>query len=338
MTATLLSQIRNTVVVDVDSMDPTVAERHSANGTAKFADMTSNQAITFGQVTRPERADLVKQAIEYVLSKGTTRDSPTFASDVIDVATVLLAKAVYPYLTGNVHAQTSPSTAYSTPATVAHAKKLVSLFNDVAGIPKERACIKIPVSAESAVACAELKKEGIQTLGTCLFSLDQALAAHQAGCTYVAPYFNELRVHFEPSTWREFADPATEHPMSGVILTVLDAYKKIGSKTLVIPASIVTAKEATALASLRPHHLTISGAVLDQLAALPEVSAERLAPPPTPQYSEEAFATDYLTSSGAALKAALAADAESTRKLADALKLFDDCERQTKEFILALKV
>ena len=49
-------------------------------------------------------------------------------------------------------------------------------------------------------------------------------------------------------------------------------------------------------------------------------------------------ATDYLASSGAALKAALAADAESTRKLADALKLFDDCERQTKEFILAFKV
>ena len=46
MTATLLSQIRNTVVVDVDSMDPTVAERHSANGAAKFADMTSNQVKT----------------------------------------------------------------------------------------------------------------------------------------------------------------------------------------------------------------------------------------------------------------------------------------------------
>lgn len=103
--------------------------------------------------------------------------------------------------------------------------------------------------------------------------------------------------------------------------------------------------------------------MLDQLAALPEVPADRLAPPPTPKYLEEAFseyryflltcnpldapspantlrplATDYLASSGAALKAALAADAESTRKLADALKLFDDCERQTKEFILAFKV
>ena len=47
--------------------------------------------------------------------------------------------------------------------------------------------------------------------------------------------------------------------------------------------------QATALASLHPHHLTISGAVLDQLAALPEVPADRLAPPPTPKYSEDAF-------------------------------------------------
>ena len=104
--------------------------------------------------------------------------------------TVLLAKAVYPYLTGNVHAQTSPSTAYSTPATVAHAKKLVSLFNEAAGIPKERVCIKIPSTPPAILACAELEKEGIRTLATCLFSVEQAVAASQAGCLYVAPYFN----------------------------------------------------------------------------------------------------------------------------------------------------
>ncbi|KAL1744266.1 hypothetical protein HDZ31DRAFT_39043 [Schizophyllum fasciatum] len=332
MSPTLLQQIRDVVTVDVDSMDPAVAERHSANGAVKFSDMTSNQAIVQGQVTRPERANLVKQAVEHVLSKGGSRESDSFAMDVIDVATVLLAKAVYPFLTGNVHAQTSPATAHSTAATVAHAHKLVALFAAF-GIPRERVCIKIPVTPASALACAELQAAGVQTLGTCMFSLPQALAAHQARCTYVAPYFNELRVHFEPSLWREFADPATEHPMSGVILTVLDAYKKIGSKTLVMPASIVTAKEATALASLHPHHLTISGAVLDQLAALPHAPQERLVPPPTPAYSEEGFATDYLADGAAKLQAALASDAETTRKLDDALKLFDDCERQTKEYI-----
>lgn len=47
--------------------------------------------------------------------------------------TVLLAKEVFPTLTGRVHAQTSPSTAYDTEQTVLHAKRLVSLFeaNDI---------------------------------------------------------------------------------------------------------------------------------------------------------------------------------------------------------------
>ena len=48
---------------------------------------------------------------------------------------MLLAKEVYPYLTGRVHAQTSPSAAYDTEATIQHAKKLVSLF-EANGIPK----------------------------------------------------------------------------------------------------------------------------------------------------------------------------------------------------------
>ncbi len=49
--------------------------------------------------------------------------------------TVLLAKEVYPIITGNVHVQTSPAAAYNTEETVKHAKTLVALFNDQ-GIPK----------------------------------------------------------------------------------------------------------------------------------------------------------------------------------------------------------
>lgn len=49
--------------------------------------------------------------------------------------TVLLAKEVFPYLTGRVHAQTSPRLAYDTEGTVTHAQKLVSLF-EANGIPK----------------------------------------------------------------------------------------------------------------------------------------------------------------------------------------------------------
>ena len=42
---------------------------------------------------------------------------------------------------------------------------------------------------------------------------------------------------------------------------------------------------------------------------------------------------DYLANDAAVFKEALAADAEATRKLADALKIFGEMEQRTKDLI-----
>lgn len=61
-----------------------------------------------------------------------------------------------------------------------------------------RACIKIPVTTAGVQAAAQLKKEGIMTLGTCLFSVPQAVAASQAGMVAVSMYLNgEFRIKAE---------------------------------------------------------------------------------------------------------------------------------------------
>ncbi|CDO71567.1 hypothetical protein BN946_scf184911.g37 [Trametes cinnabarina] len=278
---------------------------------------------------------------------------------------------VYPHITGRVHAQTSPSTAYSTEATIQHAKKLVALF-ETNGIPKSRVCIKIPATPESIVACNYLERLGIRTLATCLFSVPQAMAAHQAGCLYVAPYFNgsapfllpppiltppyrnlkELRVHFEPGVWKEYGDTAREHPMAPVIGAIVQLYKGIGARTLVMPASIVTAKEVLALVSLKPDHLTLSGAVLDQLATaespafldedpkphhpeLPLESDPAGTKPTEPVNEPNVTGINFLENGAAALREAFAADAETSRKMADALKIFGEMEEKTKELLRA---
>ena len=44
-------------------------------------------------------------------------------------------------------------------------------------------------------------------------------------------------------------------------------------------------------------------------------------------------AVDYLVDHAEALRKALAADSEATRKLADALKIFGEMEEKTKELI-----
>ncbi|GBE78196.1 Transaldolase [Sparassis crispa] len=342
MSPSLLSHLRGRLVVDVDSMDPAVASRHTGTD-QQFCDMTSNQAIVCSEAARRDKANILKAACDNV--RGSEATSDTQVADALDLLNILLAKEVYPYLTGRVHVQTSPSTAYDTERTVAHAKKLVALF-EANGIPSSRVCIKIPATPESIVACQYLEKIGIRTLATCLFSVHQAVAASQAGCLYVAPYFNELRVHFEPGLWKEYENTVLEHPMAPIIGAIVQTFKGIGSNTLVMPASIVTLSEAIALASLNPDHLTLSAAVLDQLAAAnspenvlgdpkshhPEV---HLATPPTSTGSSEPsiLETNFLSKGADALRQALAADAEAQRKLADALKIFDEMEQQTKTLI-----
>lgn len=83
MAKSLLQQLRSLVVVDVDSMDPDVSKRHTT-AEEQFQDMTSNQAIVLGQVIRPENAELVKEAIQYVHAKNLDQNTETFKMDVID--------------------------------------------------------------------------------------------------------------------------------------------------------------------------------------------------------------------------------------------------------------
>lgn len=109
--------------------------------------------------------------------------------------------------------------------------------------------------------------------------------------------------------------------------------------------------QALALASLHPDHLTLSGTVLDQLAAAQSSADAAGAPNGTSENGKYPTVTpfrtshsalytgitvekiDFLADGGDALKKALAADAEATRKLADSLKIFSDMELKTKELI-----
>lgn len=84
------------------------------------------------------------------------------------------------------------STLTQLPGIVSHFKQLAPAFDT------SRVCVKIPATWEGLQACRELEKKGIATLATTVFSLEQAVLAADAGCRYVAPYVNELRVHFDP--------------------------------------------------------------------------------------------------------------------------------------------
>jgi transaldolase len=101
------------------------------------------------------------------------------------------------------------------------------------------------------VACPILLEEGIRTLGTAVFSVQQAIAASQAGCLYISPYYNgknylelshevsvlvfifgpELRAHQNRDFWPSSSDPALLHPFSSRLIQILETYKRIYRET-----------------------------------------------------------------------------------------------------------
>jgi len=336
---TLLGYIRTStsVTIDVDSNDASIAKPLAQS--KLFCDMTSNQALVYEEVVKAENSDLLQKAAGWARDNKLDVSNDADALQIIDHLTTLLGKRVYPYLTGRVHAQVSPAFADSKDKTVEHATRLVKLYGEGDNaIPKDRICIKIPANQASIEACKELEEKGIRTLATTLFSVPQAVAAHQANCLYVAPYFNELGVHFsfEAAEWMGYGkDTATKHPMAAVIRSVVLTFRKLHSKTLVMPASIVTPEEVMALVTLEPDHLTISGGVLNKMNDPQTAWSESdLAPSniQVPDISlEELAKIDYLD--GHSLREAIDADPETRQKLADALRIFDEREKLTKEFL-----
>lgn len=59
-----------------------------------------------------------------------------------------------------------------------------------AGVAKDRFAIEMPFTGAAASAALVLNAQGIRTMATAVFSLEQALAASQSNCLFVGVFFN----------------------------------------------------------------------------------------------------------------------------------------------------
>jgi len=250
--------------------------------------------------------------------------------------------------------QVYPNEAYDTQAVLDSARAYAKEF-ERADIPQDRYCIKIPSTGPALNACQQLKKEGVSTLGTALFSLPQAIACSQAECLYISPYFNEVKAHDDLELWPNVEDPATQHTMSARTLQILETYARLYKETgkeqpLLKQASFITAKEAMAAGEHGCHSATISPQVLDELASLeydgtkqpgegvPKpahmyqnaktparlIKVSKIDPLAAAELDGKLASTeiDYLANNGEELEKAIKADPITSQRLKDALELF----------------
>jgi transaldolase len=104
---------------------------------------------------------------------------------------VQLVKNNLENITGRVLLQVSPRYIDDKSAIIQHCYRLSGYFHD-AGILNDRFAIKLPFTGAAACAAAELNTEGIRTLATSVFGLEQAIAASQSGCLFISPYYNGM--------------------------------------------------------------------------------------------------------------------------------------------------
>ncbi|EXM18848.1 hypothetical protein V3481_016380 [Fusarium oxysporum f. sp. vasinfectum] len=236
-----------------------------------------------------------------------------------------------------------------------------------AGITKNRYCIKIMATGPGLNAAKVLQDEGISTLGTGVFTVAQAVACSQASCLYISPYYNEIRVHMNPSLWPDVQDPSLEHPFSHRIAQMVQAYKTLFAATgkeqpLIKNAGFRSYKEVLASAELGCHSATISQDLLEEFKILTPEEITRPAtlkvaslkspyadnvPIPSPRlgglltrhldkgrgWSAKDLAVDLLADGGKALEQALENDSEPARMVKEALDMFIFCEEETKKLI-----
>ncbi|OCK86097.1 transaldolase [Lepidopterella palustris CBS 459.81] len=250
---TLLELLRSRTLVDCDTLNASVAARYGP-----FIDCTSNQAIACFELQQDIHQNLLETAAHLAIGASQYHHGIPLPALAVEIAMILLQLQVAPNLTGNIHIQTNPFDSYSTARTVADAERIVSLLAYIDGkFDPSRVCVKIPSTWEGLQACGILQKKGIKTLATTLFTIEQAALAGELGCTYIAPYVNELKVHFDQS----YHDPS---PNLALCVQAQRYYERHGFKTQVLPASLTSIKECMALAGA--NHITIAPALLDELA------------------------------------------------------------------------
>lgn len=137
--------------IDVDSLDPTLARKLLSLGVTPN-DQTSNQVLIVQAILDAQNAQLVNEVVASM-----PEDTPSLA--IVDRLSVLLSKRNDGLIKGRFLLQTSPMGANDAAAILAHARNYANEFH-LAGLGKERFCIKVPATGAGVTAARTLEQEG----------------------------------------------------------------------------------------------------------------------------------------------------------------------------------
>ncbi|KAF8519375.1 hypothetical protein BU17DRAFT_90082 [Hysterangium stoloniferum] len=304
--------------IDCDTLDVEVAK-----ALGPFRNCTSNQGIAYSEAVKESSAQLVTESVAIARNRY-PKDDVNCARYGAKVLMVSLTLRMLPYLSGCILLQSTMRAAHSESGTVQDVLETIDIYKQLSpDTSLDRICIKIPSTFEGLQACRILKGQGINTLGTTLFSVEQAILAEESGCKYVSPYINELGIYFRPGA----VDANKGFP---VVEEIFQYYEAYGMQTKVLAASFISTEEVMRLSGI--HSITISPALLKALS-LATISSDI-----SPNYNaEEARNSTPLKRTfihdEKSFKDALTRNSEATRKINEAVECFLEFEVRMEQMM-----
>jgi transaldolase len=298
-----LDQLRAMTVVVADTGDLDAVRR------LKPQDCTTNPTLLLKAAGADAGTDLVDEAVRWGRNAGGSREAIVGA--ICDRLAVLVGAELTRIVPGRVSTEIDADLSFDTGKTVARARSLIADYAAL-GIPRDRILVKIAATWEGIRAAEILQREGIDCNLTLLFSLAQAMACAEAGVFLISPFVGRIL------DWhvKNGGGPYTAETDPGVVSVrgIYNAYKRQGVRTIVMGASFRNASEIEALAGC--DRLTISPALLDELAADPGALPRRMSPDTAGEGST------WVRHDEAAFRHALNEDAMATEKLAEGIRQF----------------
>lgn len=255
--STQLEQLKEYTIVVSDTGDVEAVKRLAPE------DATTNPSLILKAALMPEYEKLIDEAVAYG-----KKDLALIMDKVAVEFGTEIAKIVPGYVSTEVDARLS----FDKEATLEKARSIIELYKEV-GIDKSRILIKIAATWEGIKAAEILEKEGITCNLTLIFSIAQAIACAEAGCTLISPFVGRI------ADWHKKAQgvdgfPAAEDPGVVSVTAIYNYYKKYGYNTIVMGASFRNKDQITELAGC--DRLTISPALLDELAGSTDKVEQKL--------------------------------------------------------------
>ena len=315
---TLLESLKRYTTVVADTGDIVAIARHRPQ------DATTNPSLLYQAAQMPAYRRLVDEAAGLAAERG--GDPEEMAEEFIDRLFVLFGCEILGVVPGRVSTEVAASLSFDKEATIAKARKLISLY-EAKAIGRERVLIKMASTWEGIRAAERLEREGIHCNLTLLFSFAQAVACAEAGVTLISPFVGRI---FD---WHKQQHPGAEIPSDqdpGVVsvTSIYNYYKKFGYQTQVMGASFRNTNQILRLAGA--DLLTISPELLDHLERT-EGSVDRALDPGNSAESDG----DRLHLDEKTFRWMHNEDAMATEKLAEGIRKFNADTRQLEQFARA---